>query len=46
MASMWYGYENKASFFLVNCGFLLGSTVLAWAILKWLNTIMKEKGLK
>lgn len=46
MASMWYGYENKASFFLVNCGFLLGSTVLAWAILKWLNTIMREKGLK
>lgn len=46
MASMWYGYENKASFFLVNCGFLLASAALAFAILKWLNTIMKEKGLK
>jgi POT family proton-dependent oligopeptide transporter len=46
MASMWYGYENKASFFLVNCGFLLASALLALAILKWLNRIMKEKGLK
>jgi POT family proton-dependent oligopeptide transporter len=46
MASMWYDYENKAFFFLVNCGFLLASAVLALAILKWLNTIMKEKGLK
>jgi len=46
MASMWYGYENKATFFLVNCGFLLASALLAFAILKWLNRIMNEKGLK
>jgi POT family proton-dependent oligopeptide transporter len=46
MASMWYGYEHKATFFLVNCAFLLGSFLLALAILKWLNAIMKEKGLK
>lgn len=46
LASMWYGYENKASFFLANCGFLLASALLALVILKWLNTIMREKGLK
>jgi len=46
MASMWYGYEHKATFFLVNCAFLLGSALLALAILKWLNTIMKEKNIR
>jgi proton-dependent oligopeptide transporter, POT family len=46
MASMWYSYDNKAFFYLVNCGFLLASALLALAILKWLNRIMREKGLK
>lgn len=45
LASMWYDYENKANFFLVNCILLLASATLAFLILRWLNRIMKEKGL-
>jgi POT family proton-dependent oligopeptide transporter len=43
LASMWYGYENKANFFLFNCMLLLISAALAFAVLRWLNKIMKEK---
>lgn len=42
LASQWYGYENKANFFLVNFILLMIATLFAVAILKWLNTIMKE----
>jgi len=45
LASMWYNYENKANFFLVNCVLLLIATGLAFAILKWLNSVMREKNL-
>lgn len=43
LASMWYGYENKANFFLINFLLLIAATVLALFLLKWLNQIMKEK---
>lgn len=46
LASTWYGYENKAHFFLFNCGLLLASAVIGFVMLKWLNRIMKEKGLQ
>lgn len=42
LSSLWYTYDNKANFFLVNCGLLLLSAALAFSILKWLNRIMKE----
>lgn len=44
LASMWYNYDNKANFFLVNFGLLLLATLLGLSILKRLNKIMKEKG--
>lgn len=44
LATMWDGYENKASFFWVNFGLLIFATVVIFAMLKWLNRIMKEKG--
>ncbi|RZJ64870.1 MAG: MFS transporter [Flavobacterium sp.] len=43
LASMWYGYENKANFFLINFILLIAATLLAVSLLKWLNRIMKEK---
>ncbi len=46
LASTWYGYENKAHFFLFNCGLLLASAAIGFIMLKWLNRIMREKGLK
>ena len=46
LASMWYDYDNKANFFLVNFGLLLLATLLGLSILKRLNKIMKERGIK
>lgn len=45
LASMWYDYENKANFFLVNCLLLVISAGLAFAALRWLNGVMKEKNI-
>ncbi len=45
LASMWYDYENKANFFLVNSLLLLFATTLGLLILKRLNAVMKEKGI-
>ena len=45
LASMWYDYENKANFFIVNCFLLLFATTLGLLILKRLNAVMKEKGI-
>lgn len=46
LAKTWFNYENKANFFLVNCGLLLISAALGFVLLRWMNAIMKEKGLK
>jgi len=46
LASLWYGYENKAHFFLVNCLLLLAATGMALAILRWLNRVMAEKNIR
>lgn len=46
LASMWYNYDDKANFFLVNGLLLLISTGLAFMLLRWLNAIMKEKNLR
>lgn len=44
LATMWDGYEDKANFFWVNFALLLFATFIIFAMLKWLNRIMKEKG--
>ncbi len=46
LATMWDGYENKANFFWLNFVLLLVATLIIFAMLKWLNRIMKEKGVK
>jgi proton-dependent oligopeptide transporter, POT family len=46
LATMWDGYENKANFFWVNFVLLMIATLILFAMLKWLNTIMREKGVK
>ena len=44
LATMWDGYENKANFYWVNFVLLMVATVIIFAMLRWLNRIMKEKG--
>lgn len=46
LASMWDRYEDKSNFFLLNCGLLLAATLLIFAMLKWLNRVMKEKNIR
>jgi len=46
LATMWDGYENKANFFWVNFVLLMIATIIMFAMLRWLNRIMKEKGVK
>lgn len=46
LAKTWYNYENKMHFFLVNFGLLLISAALGFILLRWMNNIMKEKGIK
>jgi POT family proton-dependent oligopeptide transporter len=44
LATMWDGYEHKANFFWVNFALLMIATFIIFSMLKWLNRIMKEKG--
>ncbi len=46
LATMWDGYEDKANFFWVNFVLLMIATIIMFAMLRWLNRIMKEKGVK
>lgn len=44
LATMWDNYENKANYFWLNFVLLLIATLIMVSLLKWLNRIMKEKG--
>jgi POT family proton-dependent oligopeptide transporter len=44
LSSMWDKYNHKADFFWLNFGLLMVATIMCFAMLKWLNRIMKEKG--
>jgi POT family proton-dependent oligopeptide transporter len=46
LASKWYEYENKQHFFLFNCSLLLGAALIAFLLLRWLNRVMAEKGVR
>lgn len=46
LATLWDGYEDKTYFFWINFGLLILATIIIFAMLKWLNRIMKEKGVK
>ncbi len=45
LASAWDKYDNKANYFWLNFGLLLMAAILLFAMLRWLNSIMKEKGI-
>ncbi|HUR65952.1 MAG TPA: peptide MFS transporter [Chitinophagaceae bacterium] len=44
LASKWDEYDNKASYFWLNFFLLGGAALLLFLLLKWLNKVMKEKG--
>ncbi|HEX8577033.1 MAG TPA: peptide MFS transporter [Flavobacterium sp.] len=45
LASLWDTYPNKANFFWINFSLLMFATLLMFALLKYLNAVMKEKGI-
>lgn len=45
LATLWDNYEQKANFFWLNFGLLLLAAIMCFAMLRWLNKVMKEKGL-
>lgn len=46
LATMWDTYSHKAGFFWLNFGLLMVATIMCFAMLRWLNKVMKEKGVK
>lgn len=45
LATMWDQYENKANYFWLNFALLMAAAAVCFAMLKWLNRVMKEKGI-
>jgi POT family proton-dependent oligopeptide transporter len=45
LATMWDTYDDKKNYFLLNFFLLITAAIMCFAMLKWLNRIMKEKGL-
>ena len=45
LASMWDTYDDKKNYFFLNFMLLIAAAIMCFAMLKWLNRIMKEKGL-
>ncbi len=44
LASKWDEYDDKASYFTLNFILLFAAAIFLFLILKWLNRVMKEKG--
>jgi POT family proton-dependent oligopeptide transporter len=46
LATMWDNYDNKANYFWLNFILLMAAALMCFAMLRWLNRIMREKGVK
>ena len=44
LASKWDEYENKANYFWLNFILLFSAALFLFVLLRWLNRVMKEKG--
>lgn len=44
LATLWDNYDHKANFFWLNFGLLMVAAIMCFAMLRWLNRVMKEKG--
>ena len=45
LASLWDTYDDKKNYFMLNFFLLIAAALMCFAMLRWLNRIMKEKGL-
>ncbi|MFN4314701.1 MAG: peptide MFS transporter [Chitinophagaceae bacterium] len=44
LATMWDSYEQKTNYFWLNFALLMGAAAVGFLMLRWLNRVMKEKG--
>lgn len=44
LATMWDNYDHKANYFLLNFVLLMIAAAACFAMLRWLNKVLKEKG--
>lgn len=44
LSSMWETYSDKSQFFLMNFILVLPAAIIMFILLRWLNRVMKEKG--
>ena len=44
LATLWDGYNHKANYFWLNFALLMAAAVVCFAMLRWLNAVLKEKG--
>ncbi len=45
LATMWDDYDHKAGYFWLNFALLITAAAACFAMLRWLNSILKEKGI-
>ncbi len=46
LSTLWDTYSDKSNFFWVNFALLMFAAIVGFILLKWLNGIMKERGIK
>jgi POT family proton-dependent oligopeptide transporter len=46
LATMWDTYDDKTNYFWLNFALLMAAAIMCFAMLRWLNRIMAEKGVK
>jgi POT family proton-dependent oligopeptide transporter len=46
LATLWDTYSNKANYFWLNFGLLMAAAAMCFLMLRWLNRIMAEKGVR
>ncbi|MBL7750280.1 MAG: peptide MFS transporter [Chitinophagaceae bacterium] len=44
LATMWDRYDHKSNYFWLNFFLLMGAAMVCFMMLRWLNKVMKEKG--
>lgn len=45
LSSMWESYEDKSQFFFVNFLLVLPAAVIMFILLRWMNRVMRERGI-
>jgi proton-dependent oligopeptide transporter, POT family len=46
LSGMWEGFEDKSNFFLMNFGLVMIAALMLFVMLRWLNSVMKQKNIQ